>query len=266
MENITSGMNRAFCLCAVVLMVSGCASSSAVRSSSPVAEHGPAKGAAGSAALMPQEVAIDPNLSASELFDLGVRYLNGDGVTKDSNTALEIFYKAAGKGDAAAMYNVATAFLTGQGFIKDEPQGLEWLRKSAEKHYAFAEYWLGFYIYHGRAGMAPDPAAALPWLEKAAMKDHSGAQYLLGQASDHGEGTPKDAKLAAYWYRRSIKSAHNPLATISLGFLLHAGKVERVPEDPPDAAAYDPNTPMFEDLGPVKSVDKAKGEPPAASK
>lgn len=258
-QNVVNGVSRGLCVGLVALMFSGCASASAVHPSSSTAESAAAKGAAGKPALVPQAVVIDPNLSASELFDLGVRYLNGDGVTKDTNTALEIFYRAANAGDAAAMYNVAIAFLTGQGFIKDEVQGLEWLRKSADKQYAFAEYWLGFYIFHGRAGMAADPAGALPWLEKAAHKEHSGAQYLLGQASDLGQGTPKDPKLAAYWYRRAIRSANNPLAAVNLGFLLHDGKVERLPGDPPETAASDPTIPLFEDKAVMKpTTEKAK--------
>ena len=66
---------------------------------------------------------------------------------------IEDILSAAEAGDAAAMFNVAIAFFEGREFPKDEPQGLAWLRKGADKQYGFAEYWLGFYIFHGRAGL-----------------------------------------------------------------------------------------------------------------
>ena len=48
--------------------------------------------------------------SAQEQFDLGVKYQNGDGVSKDSVKALEWYIKAAERGNAPAQFNLAVMY------------------------------------------------------------------------------------------------------------------------------------------------------------
>lgn len=86
--------------------------------------------------------------------DLGLRYLNGDGVAKndvaafmwirraaeqgrgvaqDHNEAVKWFRKAAEQGDASAQYNLGVAYARGDGVEKNEAEALKWIRTAAKE-------------------------------------------------------------------------------------------------------------------------------------
>jgi TPR repeat protein len=68
---------------------------------------------------------------ASAQNDLGVNYMNGDGVAKDTATAAAWFRKSAEQGNAYGQCNYAGALLVGDG-VKEDVLGAEvWFKKAA---------------------------------------------------------------------------------------------------------------------------------------
>ena len=67
--------------------------------------------------------------------NLGVMYLNGDGVPKDSAEAVKWFRKAAEQGLADSQYNLGGLYANGNGVPRDEIEGLAWFNIAAASGY-----------------------------------------------------------------------------------------------------------------------------------
>ncbi|MGB9685874.1 MAG: tetratricopeptide repeat protein, partial [Rectinema subterraneum] len=80
---------------------------------------------------------------------LGVKYYNGNGVTKDFAEAASWFAKAADQGNAAAQNNLAWLYEQGLGVAKDYEKALYWYRKAAERGYAYAQFSAGWFYDKG---------------------------------------------------------------------------------------------------------------------
>jgi TPR repeat protein len=65
-----------------------------------------------------QKAADGDNGNIDAMVNIGDLYSNGHGVTQDYTKALQWYEKAAGKESARAKYNIGMAFLNGQGVIK----------------------------------------------------------------------------------------------------------------------------------------------------
>ncbi len=68
---------------------------------------------------------------ASAIANLGVLYINGEGVAKSPERAVELFRQAAEQGDAGGMFSYGKCFFTGVVVQKDVRVASEWFRKAA---------------------------------------------------------------------------------------------------------------------------------------
>lgn len=73
------------------------------------------------------------NGDAMAQYNLGDRYYNGEGVTKDSAEAVRWWRKAAEQGVAEAQGILGTCYSFGYGVTKDDTEAVKWLRKAAEQ-------------------------------------------------------------------------------------------------------------------------------------
>ena len=73
------------------------------------------------------------------MFNLGLLYANGQGVTQDYAKAREWFEKAAAEGDADAMNNLGILYHNGQGVPQDDAKAREWYERAAAKGDASAK-------------------------------------------------------------------------------------------------------------------------------
>ena len=64
--------------------------------------------------------------------NLGVLYMNGEGVTSNPEAAAELFRQAAEKGDPGGMYLYGQCFYSGKGTPRDVRQANEWFKRSAK--------------------------------------------------------------------------------------------------------------------------------------
>lgn len=58
--------------------------------------------------------------------------------------------KKAESGDAQAMYEVGMAYMNGEGVKADETKAVQWLEKAAKKNHNEALYELGLAIFYGQ--------------------------------------------------------------------------------------------------------------------
>ena len=71
--------------------------------------------------------------------------------------------KKANSGDAQAMYDLGMAYMNGDGIDNDDAKGVSWLEKAAYKGHSEAQYELGLAIFNGY-GVTADRVKGCSWL------------------------------------------------------------------------------------------------------
>ena len=66
------------------------------------------------------------------MFNLGVKYQNGEGVAEDDAEAARWFRKAAAIGNSSAMFNLGLMYDNGEGMAEDDTEAVRWYRSAAE--------------------------------------------------------------------------------------------------------------------------------------
>ena len=107
-------------------------------------------------------------------FELGNRYLYGNGVVADDFEAARLFRQAADQGDNNAQYNLGVLYMSGRGVITDLPQAIEWFLKAANQGDAPAQFTMATLYANGR-GVEQDPIQAHMWFTLAASGGHRAA-------------------------------------------------------------------------------------------
>ncbi|MCH8846531.1 MAG: SEL1-like repeat protein [Proteobacteria bacterium] len=102
--------------------------------------------------------------SAKNIYEKGLAYEFGEGVTQSYSTAFEYFKKSAEQNYAPAQYKMGLAYAYGQGTEKDPAAAAEWYQKSAMQGYALAQRTLGT-LYMGGDGVEQNKPLALAWYD-----------------------------------------------------------------------------------------------------
>ncbi|MGP0565789.1 MULTISPECIES: tetratricopeptide repeat protein [unclassified Nitrospina] len=105
--------------------------------------------------------------NADAQYQLGILYLNGQGVPLDTKKAAKWFLASALQGDVGAQYFLAELYRKGLGVDRDLEIAAAWYRKAAEQDYPDAQYRLGTW-YADVTHDAADPVQAYVWLALAA--------------------------------------------------------------------------------------------------
>lgn len=82
-----------------------------------------------------------------------------------------------------AAYDLGLRYLRGDGVDRNSHQAIEWMRKAGNRGHVDAQFALGRMYLLGFEEMGPDPAEAEVWLTMAAGKGHKGARKLLNEAA-----------------------------------------------------------------------------------
>ena len=100
--------------------------------------------------------------------NLGVMYANGDGVTKDLETAFQYYSQAADAGNLEAVFDVIDFLYNGKGTAQDLPAMAELVRKTHQQHPddREANEWMGF-IFREGIGVTKNTTQARLYFEKA---------------------------------------------------------------------------------------------------
>lgn len=112
---------------------------------------------------------------AAAQFDLGNRYLKGNGVEQDNFEALRWFKLAADAGNVNAQYNIAVMYLNGIGVIQDGPEAVQWFLAAAENGDAQSQFTLGILLFNGQLGVPQNVPEAYKWFTLAGAAGHQSA-------------------------------------------------------------------------------------------
>jgi TPR repeat protein len=159
---------------------------------------------------------------AISMFNLGLLYADGQGVTQDYVRAREWYEKAAEKGFPRAMGNLGLLYQNGLGVAQDYAKAREWYEKAAAKGDANAMFSLGG-LYESGAGVAQDYAKAREWYEKGADKGEAEAMTNLGVLYEKGYGVTQDHAKAREWFERAADKGEAEAMT-NLGWLYQNGQ------------------------------------------
>jgi len=139
---------------------------------------------------------------------LGRCYLNGKGIDKDEEKAMQFFLRAANSGNPKAMCEIGLCYSWGKGVTKDNENMIKWFLKAAELGNAEGMFWIGFNCLLSPGYTVPvlekigKQTEAVYWFTKAAELDHRISMEELGRCYENGSGgCQKDFSKALYWYR-----------------------------------------------------------------
>ena len=121
----------------------------------------------------------------------------------------------AASGNGESQYQLGLKYLAGNGVEKDLKKGIEWISMAADNGYLPAQLELGS-IYIEGGEIRRDYSQAAKWYKKAAQNGDANAQYTLAQMYKDGLGLDRDNAKALRWYRKAANQGHK-LARQQLG-------------------------------------------------
>ena len=110
---------------------------------------------------------------------LGNCYFGGYGVEKNYGEAVKWFTKAAEQGNGVAQYRLGDCYFNGYGVEKNYEEAVKWFIKAAEQGDVYAQTRLGS-CYREGWGVEKNYEKAVKWFTKAALEENTDAQYNLG--------------------------------------------------------------------------------------
>lgn len=158
---------------------------------------------------------------ASAQTQLGIIYAEGDGVTRDYQTARNWFELAGKQNYADAEYNLGVMYGNGDGVAPDKEKARQWFEKAAVHGNTSARYNLGV-IYSQDTDTLKDPVRAEFWFIRAAEEGSSEDKYTLGVMYSTGERLSKDDVKARKWFEMAANEDH-VLAQYNLAVMYSEG-------------------------------------------
>ena len=130
----------------------------------------------------------------------------GEPVDPEAERRLAALVQKA-EADPRAAYDLGLRYLRGDGVERNSYQAIEWMRKAGDAGNGDAQFALGRLYLLGFEEMGSDPAEAEAWLSRAAAKGFKEAQRLLPQAqaakqNAHAryQAIEDERKSWGYWY------------------------------------------------------------------
>ena len=137
---------------------------------------------------------VDSN-DGEALEELGMRYMMGQGVEKDSLKGYSYFVKSAERGYVPAFIDLSDCFRHGCAVKQDGRQAFSWLEKATKKGLARGWYAMGM-AYEDGIGVEKDDSKALACYKKAADSGDSEGMFELGLCYYKGKGVVQDFVMA----------------------------------------------------------------------
>lgn len=157
---------------------------------------------------------------AEEYYEKGLRYDTGE--KRNAGKAAACYKKAAKSGNVRALYNLGVLYLRGDGVSRNAEEAFGYFSQASQKHHLGALYNLG-YCYEKGVGTQSDAVKARACYEKAALGGYGNAQYAYACFNEGGIGGKTDTAAAAKFYKRAAKNGVTG-ALVSLGLMYGDGR------------------------------------------
>ncbi len=126
--------------------------------------------------------------------ELGMMYLEGDGVPQDAVAAAEWFTQAAEQGNAGAQCELGGMYRDGEGVARDYDTAVKWYTEAAEHGDAKATYILGIMHFIGE-GVPQNNFQAYVWFEIVSRRQNRPFPWREG-AIEHKDRIAGDSTVA----------------------------------------------------------------------
>ena len=147
-------------------------------------------------------VSLTPEMDS--LYDEGLKYLKGQGVSTNHTLALQYFIAAGELGHTDACHKVGWIYNNSSTVSQDVDKAILWYEKASAMGLAKSMHNLG-HIYHYKKKYS-DYQKAEEWYHKAIDKNFVSALYSTGKLME-GIG---DDDLAEYYHLRAAKKGYAP--------------------------------------------------------
>lgn len=131
-------------------------------------------------------------------YDLGVRLLD----TGQYLDALKAFGKSAKAGNTEAQYQIGIMFLEGQGITANPADAAYWFRKAAQNGHVPSQFEIGYCFMNG-VGVQADDRMAAEWFWRAAEQGDPDAALYVARMYRDGRGMGQDLEQARKYYTKA---------------------------------------------------------------
>jgi len=142
------------------------------------------------------------DMSAENMYQMGLKYLYGRGVVKDESQAAVWCQKAAMLGHEKAKGDLAYLYFFGKGVAEDEQKAFELARDSASHGSERGQYVLAC-CYDTGISVVRDRGIAFRWFSLAAQGGLPAAMSVVGEKYHDGDGVAADRTQSRYWLRKA---------------------------------------------------------------
>ena len=98
---------------------------------------------------------------------------------RNTKEGISLLSKAVRSKSLTARFNLGMAYLNGDGVSKDSKKAVQWLRVAEGQNFAEAQYTLGALLIEGKDGVLKNTTEGLAFLTKASNQNHQlAARYL----------------------------------------------------------------------------------------
>ena len=118
------------------------------------------------------------------------------------NLASAHYLKAAKLGSPKSQNEIGTRYNEGNGVTKDQVESARWYEKAADQGYMYAQANIGWAFYEG-VGVTQSYEQSMSWYVKSAAQGHSESQYNLGLMYADAHGTKRDVISAIKWLQKA---------------------------------------------------------------
>lgn len=154
--------------------------------------------------------------NAEAMHYLGRCYEKGDGITKDTKIAVELFERSAELKYLLSIQTLAEAYEFGTlGLSKDKKRQMEFLQQAVDLNDSSAMNRLAL-IYS--AGVQKDLGRAISLYQKASNLGDNLASVELGRCYRNGTGVDKDLKRAVKLFQVANKGKFEQICSFELGY------------------------------------------------
>lgn len=177
---------------------------------------------------------IEPDVTATELREQGLRYANGDGVKQDAPTAVAYYKEAHARGDIAAAALLATCYLEGRGVRRNFAKAATLFQEASDAGDLEARTKLALLHMRGK-GVQRDWNEAAKLLKEPVDAELPEALYAFGRCWHYGMGSNRDSDKAVVLFRKAAEAGY-PGAMGEMGWLYRTG--QGVPVDLAEAVKW----------------------------
>jgi TPR repeat protein len=157
--------------------------------------------------------------------ELGLLALNGHGGKGDAVQAMDWFRRGAAAGAANGEEQIAFLYLRGQGVKQDDGQAISWFRKAAADGSTDAETQIGLlYLTGAGSALAPSDDAAVQWFMKAGGGSVATVEDHIGLRYLNGQGVSPDYGQAMRWFSMAEQKG-SEYAADHIGYLYLSGSI-----------------------------------------